>query len=204
MEVTAKDLILIVGGLFLLGKATWEIHHNLEGAKSAEPEEENGAGSASGASGADDSESELRGTGLNLAFVLGQILMLDLVFSIDSVLTAVGMVRPDDYQSAPFPFTTIPWVPLTIMIAAVLAAIGVMLIFIGPIARFIRKHPTMKMLALSFLLLVGVVLIAEGLGQPIDRRYIYFAMGFSFFVEMMNLRIMAHRRRKAQAEQEAK
>ena len=192
---TVKDLILVLGGLFLLAKATWEIHHSLElspeHGESAERDKDGVVQMAKTTTGA-------------VLLVLGQIFMLDVVFSIDSVLTAVGMVRPDDYSSAFFPGTTIPWVPLTIMIAAIVAAIAVMLIFIGPISRFIERHPTMKMLALSFLLLVGVVLVAEGMHQHIDRRYIYFAMGFSLFVELLNLRIIKiRRRRRAAAESDA-
>ena len=187
-DTNAKNVILILGGVFLIGKATWEIHHSLEGPKHEAHETD-----------ASPAKAVAKTTGSAFMLVLGQIFLLDLVFSIDSVLTAVGMVRPADYSSAPFPLTNIPWVPLTIMIAAIFVAIAVMLIFIGPISRFIQQHPTMKMLALSFLLLVGVVLAAEGFEQHIDRRYIYFAMGFSLFVELLNLRIVSRAKRKARA-----
>ncbi len=156
--ITAKDLVLLVGGLFLLAKATWEIGHQME------------PGGQTGGRKAPSS----------MALVLVQIVAIDLVFSLDSVLTAVGMVRPDDYQA--------PWVPLTIMITAVLLSIGVMLLFSGPIARFVNKHPSVKMLALSFLILIGVVLVAEALHTHIPRGYIYFSMTFSLAVEMLNIR----------------
>jgi len=171
MTFTAKDLILILGGVFLLGKATWEIHHTLE----ADQEQPQHTGGASG-----------------FAVALVQILLLDLVFSIDSVLTAVGMVDPGSF--------TAKWVPLSIMITAIMISIAVMLTFAAPLTRFIERHPTMKMLALSFLLLVGVVLIGEGLEMHVPRGYIYFAMGFSLFVEVLNLKISARvRRRRAAA-----
>ena len=115
-----------------------------------------------------------------LAAVLVQIVLIDLVFSLDSVLTAVGMVHPDEYEHH--------WVPLAIMIAAVLLAIAVMLAFSGPIAGFVNHHPSVKMLALAFLILIGVVLVAEGLHTHIPRGYIYCSMAFSLLVEMLNLR----------------
>jgi predicted tellurium resistance membrane protein TerC len=155
--ITAKDLVLLLGGLFLLGKSTWEIGHQME-------HRHEGSGRAAA----------------SLATVLAQIVVIDLVFSLDSVLTAVGMVRPDDYQQR--------WVPLTIMISAVLLSIAVMIAFSGPIARFVNRHPSVKMLALAFLILIGVVLIAEGLHTHVPRGYIYFAMAFSLMVEMLNLR----------------
>jgi predicted tellurium resistance membrane protein TerC len=156
--ITAKDIVLLLGGLFLIGKATWEIGHQLE------PKHEHGGGK----------------TYSSLATVLAQIVMIDLVFSLDSVLTAVGMVRPEDYKQY--------WVPLTIMITAVLLAIAVMIAFSGPIARFVNHHPSVKMLALAFLILIGVVLVAEGLHTHVPRGYIYFSMAFSLMVEMLNLR----------------
>jgi predicted tellurium resistance membrane protein TerC len=155
--ITWKDLILFLGGAFLIGKATWEIGHQLE----HHTEKKTRAHSSFGA-------------------VLLQILAIDLVFSLDSVLTAVGMVPPDQYQSN--------WVPLTIMITAVVLAIAVMLAFSGPIARFVNNHPSVKMLALAFLILIGVVLVAEAFHSHIPRGYIYCSMGFSLFVEMLNLR----------------
>jgi predicted tellurium resistance membrane protein TerC len=159
--ITAKDIVLLLGGLFLIAKATWEIGHQLE------PKHDAGGGRAYS----------------SLATVLVQIVMIDLVFSLDSVLTAVGMVRPDDYEHQ--------WVPLTIMVTAVLLAIAVMIIFSGPIARFVNHHPSVKMLALAFLILIGVVLVAEGLHTHVPRGYIYFSMAFSLLVEMLNLRAAA-------------
>jgi predicted tellurium resistance membrane protein TerC len=154
-EVSGRDLILIGGGLFLLAKSTFEIHDNLEG--------EEGHASAKVA--------------VSFASVIGQILMLDIVFSLDSVITAVGMA--DD---------------VAVMILAVILAVGVMLVSSGPIGAFVERHPTVKMLALSFLLLIGVSLVAEGFDQHISKGYIYFAMGFSVFVEMINLRVRAKTR----------
>ena len=152
-EISGRDLILIVGGLFLLGKSTWEIHENLEGAK------------ASAAA-----------TTVKVSFlgVILQIMLLDIVFSLDSVVTAVGMARQ-----------------IPIMVAAVIIAVGVMMFAARPIAVFVDQHPTVKMLALSFLLLIGFSLVAEGFDQHIPKGYIYFAMGFSVMVEMINLRVRA-------------
>ena len=177
IHFNAKSLILLLGGLFLMGKATWEIHENLEGAGGHHAE---GGG-------------KVKVAAASFGKVITQILLLDLVFSIDSVLTAVGMVKPDDYTSAPFPFTSIPWPPLVIMSTAVLLAIVVMLTFAGPLSRFVQRHPTMKMLALTFLLLIGLVLVAESLEVHIPRGYIYFAMGFSIFVELINLKVIKRR-----------
>jgi predicted tellurium resistance membrane protein TerC len=148
--ISGRDLILLGGGLFLLGKSTYEIHEKLEG--------EEGHASARVAP----------------AFlgVLIQILLLDIVFSLDSVITAVGMT--DKFG---------------VMIAAVVVAVVCMMGFAGPISRFVERHPTVKMLALSFLLLIGVTLIAEGLDRHIPKGYIYFAMAFSVFVEMLNLKL---------------
>ena len=150
VEISWRDIIVIAGGLFLLAKATHEIHHKLEGAQDAE-----------------------RGTKANVTFrsVILQILMLDMVFSVDSVITAVGMA---DH--------------VPVMIAAVVISIAIMMWSASGIASFIERHPTVKMLALSFLLLVGVALVAEGLTLHIPRGYIYFAMAFSVFVELLNLR----------------
>jgi predicted tellurium resistance membrane protein TerC len=149
-EISGRDLILIVGGLFLLAKSTHEIHQKLEG--------EEGRASARVAP--------------SFVSVIVQILLLDAVFSLDSVITAVGMVDR-----------------IEIMIAAVVVSIGFMMLFARPISRFVERHPTVKMLALSFLLLIGVTLIAEGFDQHISKGYIYFAMAFSVFVEMLNLRL---------------
>ena len=149
-EISGRDLILILGGLFLIAKSTHEIHDKLEGA-------EGGASAKVAAS---------------FTAVIIQILLLDIVFSLDSVITAVGMVED-----------------VSVMILAVIVAVGVMLVSAGPISAFVERHPTVKMLALSFLLLIGVSLIGEGLDQHIPKGYIYFAMGFSIFVEMINLRV---------------
>lgn len=176
-DLTWRDLILVAGGMFLLAKATWEIHHSLEGDTHHAGENGNGATATMGV-------------------VIGQIILLDLVFSIDSVLTAVGMVEPANpqkFSSAPIPFTSIPWPAMVIMSSAVLIAVAVMIWFVTPVSRFIERHPTVKMLALAFLLLIGMVLVADGLGQHIPRGYIYFAMGFSIFVELLNLRAAARR-----------
>jgi predicted tellurium resistance membrane protein TerC len=151
-EISGRDLILIVGGLFLLAKSTYEIHDKLEG--------EEGHGSARVAA--------------SFGAVIVQILLLDVVFSLDSVITAVGMAED-----------------IAVMILAVIIAVGVMLVSAGAISDFVERHPTVKMLALSFLLLIGVSLVAEGLDQHIPKGYIYFAMGFSVFVEMINLRVRA-------------
>jgi len=170
LDISIKDLILVLGGTFLLAKGTWEIHDTLDTDRTV---------TAKGAKPA------------GFGVTIGQIVLLDLVFSIDSVLTAVGMVRPENYE--------IRWVPLAIMIGSIMVAISVMMAFAGPLGRFIQNHPTMKMLALAFLLLIGVVLIAEGLHFHIPRGYIYFAMGFSLFVELLNLKIIQRRRRRSTA-----
>jgi predicted tellurium resistance membrane protein TerC len=149
-EISGRDLILISGGAFLIVKSTREIHQRLEG--------EEGHASA-----------KVRAA---FASVVLQILLLDIVFSLDSVITAVGMVDE-----------------IAIMIAAVLVAVGVMLVAAGPIARFVNRHPTVKILGLSFLLLIGVNLIAEGFDRHIPKGMIYFAMAFSVFVELINLRV---------------
>ncbi len=148
-DVSGRDLILIMGGLFLVWKSTHEIHSKLEG--------EEGHGS----------ERKLT----SFSSVITQIVLLDIVFSLDSVITAVGMVN------------NIP-----VMVAAVMVAVVFMMFFSGPISAFVERHPTVKMLALSFLLLIGVTLIADGSGQHVPKGYIYFAMGFSVFVEVLNIR----------------
>ena len=161
--ITIKSLVLFLGGAFLLGKSTWEIGHELEGHHS-------------------DAKAKAP---TSFTAVLIQILLIDLVFSLDSVLTAVGMVNPANF--------THHWVPLTIMITAVLIAIAVMLAFSGPVSRFVNEHPSVKMLALAFLILIGVVLIAESLSTHIPRGYIYAPMAFSLGVEMLNLKANAKR-----------
>ena len=151
-EISGRDLILILGGLFLLGKSTYEIHDKLEG-------EEGHASKKVAAS---------------FGSVIVQIMLLDVVFSLDSVITAVGMVDE-----------------LWVMVTAVMIAIGIMMASAEAISTFVHRHPTVKMLALSFLLLIGLALLMEGLDQHIPKGYIYFAMGFSVFVEMINLRLKA-------------
>jgi predicted tellurium resistance membrane protein TerC len=148
--ISGRDLILIIGGLFLLGKATLEIHERLEG------EAEHGGGRAAP----------------SLRAVILQIMALDIVFSLDSVITAVGMADE-----------------VSIMIAAVVLSVAIMMVSAGPVSAFVGRHPTVKVLALSFLLLIGISLIGDGLGMHVPKGYIYFAMGFSVFVEMINLRV---------------
>ena len=150
LAISGKDLILIIGGLFLLAKSTHEIHDKLEGV---------------------DGEKTRQMT-VTFQTVIIQIMLLDIVFSLDSVITAVGMVKH-----------------IGVMVAAVIIAMIIMLVFVNQISDFVDRHPTIKMLALSFLILIGCVLVAEGFGQHVSKGYIYFAMGFSIFVEMLNLRI---------------
>lgn len=149
-EISGRDLILIAGGLFLIWKSTGEIHHSIEG----------GENQASGAARA------------TFTAVILQIMVVDLVFSLDSIITAVGMVDN-----------------VTVMIAAVVASVALMMVFAGAIGNFVSEHPTVKMLALSFLVVVGVVLIAEGFDHHVPKGYIYFAMAFSVVVEMLNIRL---------------
>ena len=156
-EISGRDLILILGGLFLIWKSTGEVHQALEG------EEEHGGGKAAASFGG----------------VILQIMIVDLVFSLDSIITAVGMV--DDVR---------------IMIAAVIASVGLMMLFAGSIGRFVSDHPTIKMLALSFLVVVGVVLVAEGFDHHVPKGYVYFAMAFSLGVEMLNIRMRKGRAHK--------
>jgi predicted tellurium resistance membrane protein TerC len=150
-DISGRDLILLVGGAFLIGKSTYEIHDKLEGAE----EHEHGSGRR-----------------VSFASTIVQIMVLDIVFSLDSVITAVGMAQH-----------------VEIMIAAVVVAVGVMMIFAGAVGDFVERHPTIKMLALSFLILIGVMLVAEGLGKHIEKGYLYFAMAFAFAVEMINIRV---------------
>jgi predicted tellurium resistance membrane protein TerC len=153
---SGRDLILLVGGLFLMGKATFEIHDKLE----VKPHEVKGA----------------KGGG-KFGIILVQILLLDIVFSLDSVITAVGMAPA-----------------LIIMVIAMIVSVAVMLVFAGTVANFVERHPTMKILALSFLLLIGLMLVVEAMGQHVSKGYIYFAVAFSLAVEAVNIRV-----RKAQA-----
>ena len=157
--VSGRDLILLVGGLFLIAKSTYEIHDKLEGDEHAH--------------GTTPAAASFQG-------IIVQILLLDIVFSLDSVITAVGMVTTDPDHK---------WVGLSIMIAAVVIAVGVMLFAAGPISNIVERHPTLKMLALSFLLLIGVMLVIEGLHAHIPKGYIYFAMAFSVAVELLNMRL---------------
>jgi len=152
--LTGRDLILIVGGLFLVGKATWEIYDKLE---------------------VEHIERE-RGSRGRFAAVIAQILVLDIVFSLDSVITAVGMANE-----------------LSVMVAAMVIAMLVMLVSMGAVAGFIEHHPSVKILALAFLLLIGVILVADGMGQHVSKAYIYIAMAFSLFVELLNLRYRTRR-----------
>jgi predicted tellurium resistance membrane protein TerC len=151
LEISGRSLILILGGLFLIAKATHEIHEKLEGEQEA---------------------SELKGPATSLVSIVAQIMVIDIVFSLDSVITAVGMVDQ-----------------ISIMVAANIVALGFMLMAAGSIAGFVDRHPTVKMLALAFLVLIGTNLVAEGLGQHIPKGYTYFAMAFSVAVEMLNLRL---------------
>ena len=150
--VSGRDLILLLGGLFLITKATMEIHDKLEGQEGEKS----------------------RNIKVSFTNIIVQILILDIVFSLDSVITAVGMVKQ-----------------LPVMIAAVVIAVGFMLLFAKSISHFIEQHPTLKMLALSFLLLVGFVLVMEGFHKEVPKGYIYFAMAFSVGVEMLNLKLRA-------------
>lgn len=149
-EISWRDLILIGGGLFLIAKATNELHNKLEGPSNAK-------GAIASAT---------------LGAVLLQILILDMVFALDSIITAVGMVSD-----------------ISIMVVAIVVSVALMLIFAGALHRFVMRHPTVKVLALSFLLLIGMVLIADGLGQKVPKGYIYFAMGFAVFIELINIRV---------------
>jgi len=151
-DISGRDLILIAGGLFLLGKSTFEIHERLEGEE----------GHAS------------QKVAVSFTGVIVQIMILDIVFSLDSVITAIGMVNE-----------------IGIMVAAVVIAVGIMLFASAPISTFVNDRPTLKILALSFLLLIGFSLVADGLGFYIPKGYIYFAMGFSVFVEVINLQVRA-------------
>ena len=150
LGISGRDLILVLGGLFLLAKATSEIHHLIEGSPGPDVQ---------------------HGKTVSVGGVLAQIVVLDLVFSLDSVVTAVGMADR-----------------VEVMITAVVAAVVVMIAFAGTVSRFIARHPSMKTLALAFLVMVGVLLVADGLGQHLPRGYVYFAMAFSLLVELINLK----------------
>ncbi len=171
--VSGKDLILILGGLFLIFKATVEVHHKLEGGESP-------AG--------DHPDPHRRLKGGSFGRVIFQIMLVDIVFSLDSVITAVGMVPAKEGQFAN---------ALAVMVTAVVVAVVVMLLAVNVVSNFVDRHPTVKMLALSFLLLIGVMLVAEGFHQKIPKGYIYFAMAFSLTVEMLNLRMRPRLEKKA-------
>jgi predicted tellurium resistance membrane protein TerC len=158
-QISGRDLILLAGGVFLIWKSTHEIHERLEGESAAE---------------------RTARSDVTMAGVLVQIALLDIVFSLDSVITAIGMANE-----------------VAVMVAAIMLAVGFMMFTAGPVSAFVERHPTVKMLALSFLLLIGVTLIAEGLGQHISKGYVYFAMAFSVLVEALNLR--ASKRRGAES-----
>lgn len=158
--ISGRDIVLLLGGLFLLYKATTEIHNKVEG---------------------DEHDTSTGGKKPSFLSVVGQILILDIVFSLDSVITAVGMVDADK---------------VIIMIAAVVIAVGIMLFAADPISNFVQKHPTVKMLALAFLVMIGLSLLIEGWGGHVEKGYIYTAMGFSVAVEMLNLRMKANARKR--------
>ncbi|MBL8333045.1 MAG: TerC family protein [Rubrivivax sp.] len=158
-EISGRDLILILGGLFLIWKSTSEVHQSLEG----------------------EAEGHTRSASATFAGVIAQIMLVDLVFSLDSIITAVGMV--DDVR---------------VMIAAVVVSVALMMLFAAPIGRFVSDHPTIKMLALSFLVVVGVVLVAEGFDHHVPKGYVYFAMAFSLGVEMLNIRMRSRASRRVQ------
>ena len=158
VELSGKSLLLLLGGLFLIAKATWEIHHLMEGHQE-------------GADHGDTPGGVPAKAAVSVGSILFQVLLLDLVFSIDSVITAVGMTS--NYA---------------VMATAVIMAVAVMIGFAGPIGRFVARHPSMKTLALAFLVLIGVLLVADGLGEHFPRGYVYFAMGFALAVELINLK----------------
>lgn len=162
-DISGRDIILIVGGLFLLAKSTFEIHDKLEG---------------------EDHDSSVKKKKISFSGVIIQIMILDIVFSLDSVITAIGM-------------TDMLWV----MITAVIVSVIFMMFTAGAVSDFVHKHPTIKILALSFLLLIGIVLVAEGFDQHIAKGYIYFAMAFSVFVEMINIRIRTRKSKPVELKQ---
>jgi predicted tellurium resistance membrane protein TerC len=159
---SGRDLILLGGGLFLIGKATVEIHHKVEGAT--------------------DGEAQAVAAPVSVGRILAQIVLVDLVFSLDSIITAVGMVPPEQI-----------WV----MVTAVLVAVSVMVMFAAPVGRFVNGHPSVKILALSFLVLIGAMLVADGFGQHMPKGYVYFPLAFSLSVEALNLRLKANAKRRA-------
>jgi predicted tellurium resistance membrane protein TerC len=174
-EISWRDIILIVGGLFLIAKSTYEIHDKLA---------------------VDESDEEAhQKSKAGFAGVIVQIALLDIIFSLDSVITAVGMVNQNIALPGGGEFNRL-WV----MVIAVVIAVGVMFIFAGPVSDFIARNPTFKILALSFLILIGVLLVADGFGQHMNKGYIYFAMAFSATVEMLNLRLRRRRSMRLRGE----
>lgn len=168
-EISVKDLILLGGGLFLLQSSVREIHAKLEGAH----------------------DEHVVPQTVTMGSVLVRIAVLDIIFSLDSVITAVGMVKAKSGREG--------WIALGVMITAIILAVIVMLVFAEKVSNFVERHPTLKMLALSFLMLIGVMLIAEGVGTHFDKKYIYFAMAFSLIVEMLNMRVRSRRVKAATA-----
>jgi predicted tellurium resistance membrane protein TerC len=178
VSVSGKDLIMLIGGLFLIGKATWELHEKLEAEDHSAPHHQQAAqldsNTPAGPNAPSTSVAAAKAVGATFASVIVQILLIDIVFSLDSVITAVGMAQQ-----------------IPVMIAAVIIASGVMMIFAKPVSDFVEKHPTMKVLALSFLILIGTMLVADGFGKHIPKGYIYFAMAFSLAVEFVNMKVRA-------------
>ena len=173
--VSGRDLILLLGGLFLLYTAVREIHHKIEG-----DEQEHEVANLSG-----DTDDSAKAAGITVSGVLVRIAFMDVIFSLDSVITAVGMASH-----------------IEIMVVAVIIAVGVMIIFANQISDFVQEHPTVKMLALSFLILISIVLVSDAIGQPISKGYVYFAMAFSLTVEFLNLRMKTKRMRPSEGEGE--
>ena len=182
--VSGKDLILLVGGLFLLWTAVREIHHKIEGSEE-EAEIGNLPGDSGGSANGIDPVTESNQARITVGGVLVRIALMDVIFSLDSVITAVGMAKQ-----------------VPIMVAAVVISVGVMIAFANQISEFVQKHPTVKMLALSFLILISVVLVSEAVGTPISKGYVYFAMAFSLMVEFLNLRMAMKRVRPSKGEGE--
>lgn len=174
---TGKDLILLFGGMFLLAKATHEIYENVERPEQHQPAEMTG-----------DDSLRVKSTRALYVSILVQIALLDVVFSLDSVITAVGMVKADEWP---------------IMVAAVLVSVAVMMAFARPIGDFVQRHASIRVLALSFLVLIGVLLIGEGMGQHFSKGYVYFAMAFSLAIELVNMRMRSRKARIQEALDEA-
>lgn len=183
-QVSGKDIILLVGGLFLLYTAVREIHHKIEGGED-EAEIGNLPGDSGGAADGITPAEDAPARSITVSGVLFRIAVMDIIFSLDSVITAVGMARQ-----------------IPVMVAAVVISVGVMIAFANQISDFVQEHPTVKMLALSFLILIAVVLVSDAAGTPISKGYVYFAMMFSLFVEFLNLRMSTKRVRPSHGEGE--